>query len=523
MTLLRSNLTQKLAGGISCVTSAIVKLFFGHRGHDMSKAGVHVRLVGGDTMHIMASLGIVIADEAALHMMYMCKGSGGLKPCMLCANIFNDSNERDVLKHDHTGLAQSHTCPDFNKIVLHTNATVRETIRRLEEGARHLTKGAFEELERRLGWNYTPGSLVLEPRILDICDPVRVVLYDWMHVFFVNGVFNAHVGLLMRRLKPHGITYDMLKQYTEPWKAPKQFTDANEVLSTKRAQSSWKAEVLKASASESLSLMPVFACFFHVLSTTSSVAEVLDHSRCFLGLIDVIETIMKSARVPVDCDALQRSIGAYLGAFAALYGPDEMTPKFHYVIHFPSFIRRWQILPNCFVLERKHKFPKRYANALLNTAADWEKSILKEVTNVQLASLADTVAFDDGAALLAPHIASKKLNRVLQHEFNVEPNVVFMTSTAARINEWDKCSLGDVVSLHDGRVGRVALHGAYQHNGEWVCFSSLWMWEHVAEHGRYMTWRPSNTPLICLISEIKCAVVWAEANDMRRTLKPLYS
>ena len=107
---------------------------------------------------------------------------------------------------------------------------------------------------------------------------------------------------------------------------------------------------------------------------------------CFMGLVRIIQDIMKSARYAVDCDALQRSISAYLGAYKALYGEANMQPKTHYMMHFLAFIRRWQFLPNCFVLERKHKIPKKFANQLLNTKTNWETYVLRDVTNEHLAT-----------------------------------------------------------------------------------------------------------------------------------------
>ena len=518
----RGTTVDQVNGGVSAITAAIVDMCFGEGVHNLHKAGVHVPRSTGGFLHIHASLGMVIADEAALHMMFMCKGSSGLKPCMLCANVFNASDERDVLKHDSTGLAVNHTCSDFGKIVQHTSATIRALIRRLDEGARTLTKGAFAELQTRLGWNFVPGALVLEPRLLNICDPVRVVLYDYMHVFFVNGVFNSNVGLLMSALKPHNITYHMMDQYIKEWTWPKQFGDAHDVMSADRARSSWENTSLKATASESLGLMPVLACFFDKVRRNSSVHEVLDHATCFLGLVRIIEDIMRTARSAVDCDALERSISAYLSAFKALYGEDQMTPKMHYIMHFADFIRRWHYLPGCFVLERKHKLPKRYANPLTNLNYDWESFVHREVTHQHVAQLEETAMFDDGAALLSPFPLSKRFTATLQKDLGVGPGVTFMTSSQARMNEWDKCSKGDVVLLHNGTVGEVVLHAAFQQDAEWTCFTSLRTWERAGEDNRCWTWRASRSPLLCLLSDIKCALIWAETGATRRTLKPLH-
>ena len=145
--LVRSSVVQKLPGGISAVVAAIVNVFFEQGRHDMSTAGVHLKLHDGSSLHIVVSLEIVIADELALHCFYMCKGSSGLKPCMLCANVFNRNNTREVLQHDRTGVAIDHCCSDSSKIVLHTSDTIRALIRRLAAAEPAMGKVAFEKLQ----------------------------------------------------------------------------------------------------------------------------------------------------------------------------------------------------------------------------------------------------------------------------------------------------------------------------------------------------------------------------------------
>ena len=125
MTLLRTVVVQKINAGISNVMKALVSLFFDQGAHDMSKAGVQVQLPSGESLRIFLSLDIIIADEAALHGIYVCKGSGGLKPCMLCANVFNQKNERGVLQHDPTGMSQDHCCSDSSQLILHTSSTIK--------------------------------------------------------------------------------------------------------------------------------------------------------------------------------------------------------------------------------------------------------------------------------------------------------------------------------------------------------------------------------------------------------------
>ena len=85
----RSSSVNKISGQVSAVFRAILDLFFNPAGHDFSRSGVLLGLPDGTFVQVFLKLHIVIADEVALHFMYMCKGSGGLKVCLLCQNVFN--------------------------------------------------------------------------------------------------------------------------------------------------------------------------------------------------------------------------------------------------------------------------------------------------------------------------------------------------------------------------------------------------------------------------------------------------
>ena len=74
-----------------------------------------------------------------------------------------------------------------------------------------------------------------------------------------------------------------------------------------------------------------------------------------------------------------------MAEYCRLYGPEAMTIKFHEMMHFPAFLRTWSYIPNCFVLERKHKHAKRFANEVRNTALLWEAVVARDITARHLA------------------------------------------------------------------------------------------------------------------------------------------
>ena len=508
---------------------AALNTFFNDQGHHMELAGVSLKLFDGSTIRIFLKLSVVISDEAALHAMFACKGSGGLKPCLLCLNVYNFKNARNVIEHDRTGISQPHTCTEWRKLKLHTTGTVTAIANRLSSAVMIMGKTNFAELETRLGWNYVPESVIFQPNGMRLCDPTKCVVFDWMHVFFVSGIFNTHAGLMMWTLKEYGITYGMLETYLAQWHWPAYIgKGACEVFDPKRAKSNWDAGTLKATASEGLSVLPIMANFFQSLLDNPGTAQtVKDHSRCFLMLADVVRIVQRCSRYPIDPDELQLSISTYLQTFKLLFGEEHLTPKFHYAFHFPAYLRRFGFVPSCFVLERKHKVPKRFANEVRNTNSAWEASVLREVTCHHLAALASG-HFGAGVSLPDAHPCSKRLMAMLQKEISVSAgqDPIYATAQTARINDWERCSKGDVVlvKMPDGGhdAAEVALHVSVQVGQQPTLFLTMvHLWEKLSTGPRSSKWkRCSDASGFCFTKDLQCSVVWGASGKIATVLKP---
>ena len=128
----RTNLVGTVKGGVSSLMRALMNAFFNPSTHDLRRSGVRLDLATGNNLHLWMSLDIIVADESALHSMFGCKGAGGLKPCLLCQNIFNFKNERGISEGDQGGWVQTHACTDSSKIVLHTPESITAVINRLQ-------------------------------------------------------------------------------------------------------------------------------------------------------------------------------------------------------------------------------------------------------------------------------------------------------------------------------------------------------------------------------------------------------
>ena len=139
-----------IQGGMSAVIGAILKMFFSSTSYNLQTAGISVTLhpdSGGVLLRIFGAFKCKLGDEAALHAVWMCKGSSGLKICVECANIMDPA------------WCAKHKVPDdcfykpYNKvftvgsIVRQTHDSIYAIADELREAKPLLGKGKFKEKE----------------------------------------------------------------------------------------------------------------------------------------------------------------------------------------------------------------------------------------------------------------------------------------------------------------------------------------------------------------------------------------
>ena len=111
-----------------------------------------------------------------------------------------------------------------------------------------------------------------------------------------------------------------------------------------------------------LSLMVVLALFTQDILLKLDLCNAACHA--FLALSAVVDCIVSAARSRVDPSRLDQLVERFLELFGDAFGLEWMTPKCHWMLHFGDHLRKWKFLPNCFVLESKHRTPKRFATEL---------------------------------------------------------------------------------------------------------------------------------------------------------------
>ncbi len=84
------------------------------------------------------------------------------------------------------------TSLDFTNMTQHTNASIIAILVRLRDVRGTIAKSKYTDLESMLGWNFNPNMMIMST--CTVMKPAEWIMYDWMHVYIVTGIFNSEVG-----------------------------------------------------------------------------------------------------------------------------------------------------------------------------------------------------------------------------------------------------------------------------------------------------------------------------------------
>ena len=98
----------------------------------------------------------------------------------------------------------------------------------------------------------------------------------------------------------------------------------------------------------------------------------------------------------------------FLAKYVAAFGYSVLTPKAHWLLHYPIQLLKRIFRINCFVLERKHRVPKQYAELLKKHKKKGSTSILSDVVCHHLVSLKRAGCYDFEVGLVNGTKAPKK-------------------------------------------------------------------------------------------------------------------
>lgn len=461
---IRSSRAKEM-GGMSVVLAKLLQTFFDEPG------GLHITglnlLLEGEFRTLWAFISTMISDADALKQALEMKGTGGLKLCVCCSNVVCFTS--GVAEHDSTGSLVPSSELDLSKMRLHTDQSVIDILEMLsrEEG-----KPNFKQMQTNLGFNLKKEGLILCQHLRAVYRPISTLMFDWMHIYVVSGVWNVEIGALMHKLHQHlHVSSKDMHDFVSSFRWPDSLNQTAKNVFEKRPRKGID-QPLSCSASEALSVYGILRLFL-ILNVYDRCPELQQACQCYYQLCNVIDLLVAiSHSKPVTPSQLQQTIISHLQKFQAVYGLSLWIPKHHLSLHLPWHMQHHGTLYSCFVHERKHKEIKRYGNQLTNTACKFEANILERALFAQTNVLGDASMYPhDDCFLVKPTQAPKSLIIMLEATFGIEAENV-MTSRTANVKGM-KVSKGDLVVAecdeNSSLVGQVEFHCFFERE----CFTCI--------------------------------------------------
>ena len=452
---IRTELIGQIRGGIPHLLKGLLRYFFGTP-NDLRR-GVMFKLPHEDSPRLVfGTLRMMIQDEVAHKFSTDAKGHAGIKLCALCKNVVLHRCDR---LPDPGGYLVSSASLDTPSFKQHTDRSIRATLQRIQEVHDEVAAGLssvedFKLLQQELGFGSNPDSFLLDAA-LDV-GLVSILQFDWMHTYFVNGIFVWEFNAFMKDLRPFRKGHHCFHQYLQAWSWPKAMP-SGKTLCKHVAVDDMQARDAHGSASDFLSVANVLEKYVKDVCAGCGISD--DKIQCILACIHVVQLLQNVAH-GVQPRELHDAIVSHLELHQRCRGVTMWKPKMHYALHLAGCLERQGMLLSCFVHERKHRVLKRKLIPHQNKAS-FEKSLLEEITVQHLHDMCAPI----GVGLKEPRSAPKKMCeavRLLNPLARLVRDAEISTAKIAKIHG-RSIAMGDVViyrctATGDRLVGCVCFH-----------------------------------------------------------------
>ena len=481
---------------MSQIFKQLIHVFWSDGGYNFATGGI--KLPNGK--RFFAKLGFIIQDGDAHVHTWSIRGNKGSNVCLLCENISIEESEIDAA--DGSKMLTCNVICDTD-LQPADDVTLRANLRYLE-GQRH--SADFAQLQQSLGMTWQPHALLLDATLDGIVYPTTQYMHDWMHTLIANGIVNLAIYLLFETFIEAGSTriYEVCEGFIAKWKWPSRLhgDHLSDIFTNSKKKSHRDAKHVKCQASDLLSLYPVLAYFVQIiLLKTCRDDSCTNACKAFLALVKVLEFIHLANRAQgrITSDMMRDAIHEFLTAFVLAWGVSKLIPKCHWLLHFAKHFQTHGALPSCFVNERYHRNPKRYANDMTNTNNDASTNVLKETVCHMISRVENPFAFAFNIGLVNGRPASRSVLRAVALLLDAETvnSELVRSSTENLFSNFGTCCKGGIVlvkSADSSFVGRVRLH--VELDGEpYSAIEIMSLLEHDAA-ANYSEWSSDNAQVV---------------------------
>ena len=252
----RSSVVRSMKSGWSQLFKVTCGTFFKHP-FDVSK-GVVLNIKGHGMHMFFAKIGLLVGDEPSLKGCWSTKGASGSLPCLMCKNV--TLAHLQIAQNDTSRYFVAHTETDLSKLIFQDDNSMLQSVQSLVASFGQGSKASFAKAEQALGLQYAPeGALYCNDLINNqlLSGPISITQYDFMHTFFVSGIWNTEAGLLLQAVKDV-VTVAEANRFLQQFTWPSHWDSRGVTGKTSLSKFVADGSEVKCSASEGLSLYPVF-------------------------------------------------------------------------------------------------------------------------------------------------------------------------------------------------------------------------------------------------------------------------
>ena len=298
---------------------------------------------------------IFLSDADALRASFGWKGSAGLKPCGLCANVIHKTTEDlppplvSIFEHDRS---------KFQYVADEEYFRLADRVADMPAGARKT------EMEKCYGFKHTPGGLLFRPERQRM--PVSSVCNDSFHCYFAcSGVACVEEAYLMNVFKGLNISKEDLAglMLMADWKcAGRGHLSCATQIKRYFWTCMWEEGSFKGTGKECWKL--VFLLHYYAEKLLRPRGLELDVCESFAalkqccGILRSLQNISRTLVCEADLLGLAEAQERHQVAFIRAHGHDQCRPKFHHRLHLPAHCLRLKVLPCCMPQESKHRYLK---------------------------------------------------------------------------------------------------------------------------------------------------------------------
>ena len=392
----------------------------------------------------------------------------------------------------------------LSDLLVHTDQEILDSFDRLKEKKAVLNKKMFDLWQKAAGLTFSSHALLLDPtlRELEALKPASQYCHDWMHCCVSAGIFQVAVYVLCSNMSTG---WSLVHDYIKMWNLPKHLPQNLAMLfDSKHCKKYTMNQKFQCQASEALTLMPLLV--YLVKSILQKQSMVPDHlCKAFLSVAWIVE-LVHLGQIWGNCtpELLQQASEHCLEIWSAHFRP-MMIKKFHWTLHLAGALQRFQKLPSCFAMERKHRFVCRFAASICNTSR-YEKSLLQECLAEEQCHLRKSGIFRDDVHLLQPHVASKAFHSLMEQCFGKAIVKEHLLVSAKCQLEKSLCSKQDIVLLQSWCAIEILTFLSLE--GEIFAFANVLQLEHEDMETGSTVWVDNAKQCLTPASDLLCPLMY---------------